>query len=219
MIHTPHHPRARSVSPAGFTLVELLTVIAIIGILAGLLIPATAIAFKHVRAAKSKVQLNNLVQSSIQFHDTYKGRWPTMSDTPSVSTDFALRLKDVKPRWVHMMHNDHPDGGDQKFNPLGIDFYDYKESDVTGDQSAVTPIDAFNNDDLWLVFNTDISHPSAISPEIVNNIKMETETGKEISVEQNTQVPIQATCVGLSPGAGESNADAITTWDIAQAQQ
>jgi len=59
----------------GFTLVEMLVVIAIIGILAGLLLPAVQAAREAARRASCLNKLKNLGQATVSF-ETSKGRYP-----------------------------------------------------------------------------------------------------------------------------------------------
>ena len=61
--------------PSGFTLVELLVVITIIGILAGLLLPAVNAAREAARAAQCSTQLKNLSLGAIQYENS-KGEMP-----------------------------------------------------------------------------------------------------------------------------------------------
>jgi prepilin-type N-terminal cleavage/methylation domain-containing protein len=58
-----------------FTLVELLTVIAIIGILAAMLLPVLATVTKHAKMTKAKLEINDLV-TDIQAYDQAYGRFP-----------------------------------------------------------------------------------------------------------------------------------------------
>jgi prepilin-type N-terminal cleavage/methylation domain-containing protein/prepilin-type processing-associated H-X9-DG protein len=57
---------------AGFTLVELLVVIAVIGILVGLLLPAIQAAREAARRTECKNNAKNITLALLNYHDTYK---------------------------------------------------------------------------------------------------------------------------------------------------
>jgi len=63
----------------GFTLVELLVVLAILGLLAGLVGPAIFNQFSKAKPKAAKLQVENLVQS-VRFFQLDTGRYPTTSE-------------------------------------------------------------------------------------------------------------------------------------------
>jgi prepilin-type N-terminal cleavage/methylation domain-containing protein len=73
------NPSASRRRRAGFTLVELLTVIAIIGILAALLLPALAAVKRSAQKAKAQTEMQGLA-TAIQAYDSAYGRFPVSPD-------------------------------------------------------------------------------------------------------------------------------------------
>ncbi len=69
------NPSASRRRRAGFTLVELLTVIAIIGILAALLLPVLAAVKRSAQKAKAQTEMQALA-TAIQAYDSAYGRFP-----------------------------------------------------------------------------------------------------------------------------------------------
>jgi prepilin-type N-terminal cleavage/methylation domain-containing protein len=70
------NPSASRRRRAGFTLVELLTVIAIIGILAALLLPVLSAVKKRAQMVKAQTEMQALA-TAIQAYDSAYGRFPT----------------------------------------------------------------------------------------------------------------------------------------------
>lgn len=56
---------------AGFTLIELMVVIALIGILASILIPAITVGFKKAQASRARQQMNDLQGAFSEYYKEY----------------------------------------------------------------------------------------------------------------------------------------------------
>ncbi len=61
----------------GFTLVELMVVIAIIALLVGLLLPALSKAIRNARTLRDGTQINQILKTFITFANGAKGKFPT----------------------------------------------------------------------------------------------------------------------------------------------
>jgi prepilin-type N-terminal cleavage/methylation domain-containing protein len=64
---------------AGFTIVELLTVIAIIAILAAMLLPVLAAAHKHALKVQARLEINQIA-TAIEKYDSDYGRFPVSTN-------------------------------------------------------------------------------------------------------------------------------------------
>ena len=76
---------------AGFTLVELLTVIAIIAILAAMLLPVLAAARTHALKVQAHLQRSDIA-TAIEKYDSDYGRFPVSTNAqtaPAVNGDFT----------------------------------------------------------------------------------------------------------------------------------
>ena len=79
-------PASKEVTPSfrplhGFTLVELLVVVAIIGTLVGLLLPAVQAARSQGRRTACASNLRQIGLATLQFADAHQGRWPETTHT------------------------------------------------------------------------------------------------------------------------------------------
>jgi prepilin-type N-terminal cleavage/methylation domain-containing protein len=87
----------------GFTLVELLAVIAIVGVLIALLLPAVQAARESSRRAQCMNNLHQLAIGLLAYHDQYKtfppsGEWPaatpriSMHESPDAGANWVIRI-------------------------------------------------------------------------------------------------------------------------------
>ena len=98
----------------GFTLVELLVVISIIAILAGMIMPTFYSAKERAREAKAKVAVKALETAFKSYLDTYKV-WPT-----AVAEGTAYDVADSGINLFSMLR-----GSDAALNSQGIAFYEF----------------------------------------------------------------------------------------------
>ena len=92
-----------------FTLIELLTVIAIIILLAGILLPAISGSLKKADVTKARAQMTTLVNAIKQYQATY-GRLPIPSRTPTAYADGDTLTSDEYTKLILTLQNETKSG-------------------------------------------------------------------------------------------------------------
>lgn len=138
-------------------------VIAIIGILASILIPAVASVKKQANIAASKSQLANYISAIELFKSEYKF-YPFLEGPEDEAQD-GLRINNKIYKFVETLSGKEPNGttssaGWEGKNRRRIDFYSFTESEFymnlgSGDYSEDELADRFNNREIFLVIDGD----------------------------------------------------------------
>lgn len=150
----------RSKQKQAFTLIELLMVIAIIGILAGILIPTVGAVRKQANIAASKSQLSNYVTAITLFKGEY-GYLPFVTGASDVEVDLSQNATSAE--FIETLSGRDPSNGTPSNaggkNRRMIAFHSFSESEFYLNDSDVVDntqlADRFNNRNIIIVIDGD----------------------------------------------------------------
>ncbi len=200
-------------SNKAFTLIELLTVIAIIGILAAILIPTVGAARTAALKAKTKVQFNQWAVA-LQLFKTEYGYFPTIATgnkLDSVAFFGAMTGKNYDGSTATKLSG----------NTKKLSFYSASDSEVTstanGDATTGDLKDAFGNTDIVVFVDTNgdgvinSSDNPALSLQSVKSINTgSTWTPTTTNIVVGTGV--RAGAIFYSAGKGSAQTDIVYSW-------
>ncbi len=142
-----------------FTLIELLTVIAIIGVLAGIMIPMMGSAQEKAKKTKTRVQFNLWAGAMEGFKSTYgfypqiDGSYANTGGSPNIvnSQKFSVALTG---RYID--GNDLPSSAttsDKVGNSRKNSFYNFAQTELNSNVTPPVLWDSFNNTEIAVMYD------------------------------------------------------------------
>ncbi len=163
-----------------FTLIEILVVIAVIGLLAALLVPVVGAAMRKVKETTAKSKFSSWVTAIEQYKQTYQ-YYPIFETGRNVGDDEHYDLGDgsTSLNFVKALSARDPSTGEKlsksdmkNFNTRGKEFFSFSAEDFTQEDGTIdygTLVDGFGNKHIHVVMDTDgnkrVVIPAAYTPE------------------------------------------------------
>jgi prepilin-type N-terminal cleavage/methylation domain-containing protein len=206
--------RWRGVS--AFTLVELIAVLAVLGILAAILVPVVGRAQESARRARVKTQFAQWAVAIDGFRAEY-GYLPNFAATTTAPLPSASRVNEVPGLFHQTLVGRREDGAvpdlvrAQAANPRRVAFLNFGVDEL-GDGVNPPIRDAFGNTDIVILVDRDgdglIPAPSPI-PAVVS-----VETGRTLTPDAGAfpDGGVRAAVLFYSAGAGRNAEDIIYSW-------
>jgi len=193
---------------AGFTLVELLTVIAIVGLLAGILVPTTAAVRISAKRAKTRVQFSQWALAMDQFRQEY-GYYPAVDGgSGRVNPDLfagALTGQTLDGRAV-------APSSQLSGNSRLLRFYCIGESEMNATRSELT--DAFGNTEIAVIY--DKNGDGMIGPADGEVLAVRGQGGMAAFApdlkDLNLSTGVRAGVIFYSAGNGMEAGDLVLSW-------
>ncbi len=140
-----------------FTLVELMIVIAIIGVLVGMLTPMISGAYKKALATNSKTFMSNMAMALERYKDD-NGDFPQfLNSAPRVNLDDADNALNL----YKMLVGKNPDGSRlsaadrREFNRRSTNYMDFNMNSIVKKGASWKIIDSFGNPNIYVCVDSD----------------------------------------------------------------
>lgn len=214
-------------STKAFTLIELLTVIAIIGILAAIIIPTTGAVRKAARKAQTKGQFSQWSQAMINYRNEYGFFPPVNRVSFGTPRENKLNADSFAAALTGRQLDGTPITGTTTADVFGnkkrLSFYSIAESDFNEARNRLA--DSFGNTDIVVVYDKDgdgmittndfdNSTPTSF-PDVENKAGTNLTPAPTTNLSGsgvNARGP-RASVIFYSAGAGENPRDIIYSWE------
>ncbi|MFT3828435.1 MAG: prepilin-type N-terminal cleavage/methylation domain-containing protein [Opitutaceae bacterium] len=213
---TTQLPRVARVPASAFTLVELLTVLAILGILAAILVPVVGRAQETARRAKVKTQFAQWAAALDGFRAEY-GYFPSFAVSSAPPAPATCRVNDVPSLFFQTLAGRKESGGAPDLvravatNPRRIAFaaFSAAELDVS---SPPLVCDEFGNTDIVLLVDRDGDGVIAAPATPVGVLSAQ--TGRTLTPPADAFPPggLRANVAFYSAGAGRDAQSIVYSW-------